>query len=271
MTHTIRNYPILTQLTSGDSEPVLVADFQDCSTAPRLSRLLSGRSGGRPVYRIDPVGVLSHDQLYLPLEELAASCAEEFLSCGPAAGRVFIVGHCSASALSMRVAKLLEGSKNVTVILVQPAWPDEKHVWNRFAEFIANLGAADRACPDLDGDPAESVARMERALRDELTTIASSQGLDEAADAFTELLTWYRAWLAFLLACHNDLARHDGLPTARPSGALTVTALTGTASDAIVPGLAPADYRVVRMPVLDQEAPVTAELADFLQTLFTSR
>jgi len=188
MAQAVFDRPIVTQLTTGDDEPVLVADFQDWSTAPRLSRLLSGRSGGHPLYRIDPISVLLHDQLYLPLEDLAGACAEEFRSCGPPGGRVFIVGQCAASALSLRVAELLQGTRNVTVILVQPTWPGEEHVWDRFAEFIANLGAADRARADLDGDPAQSVARMERTLRDEIEAIAASQGAGETADAFTELL-----------------------------------------------------------------------------------
>jgi hypothetical protein len=271
MAQAVFDRPILTQLTAGDAEPVLVADFQEWSTAPRLSRLLSGRSGGRPVYRIDPISVLASDQVYLPLEDLAAACAGEFRSCGPPEGRVFIVGQCAASALSLRVAELLQGTRNVAVILVQPTWPGGEHVWDRFAEFTANLGVADRARPDLDGDPAESVVRMEAMLRDELAAIAAGRGAGETADAFTELLAWYRAWLAFLLACRNDLARHDGRPTARPSAALSITVLAGTASDAVVPGLAPGEYEVVQVPVLDQDPAISAALADFLRTLFPSR
>src|SRR5260370_28018277 len=131
MASTVSTENILQQLTGGDAEPVLVAAFQALTTAPRLSRLLSSRAEGHPVYQIDPVGVLSGDQLYVPLQDLAAACVEEFLASGPPDGRVFIAGYCSASALSLHVARLLEEFRDVTGILGTPAWPDEQHVWDQ--------------------------------------------------------------------------------------------------------------------------------------------
>ncbi len=263
MTSTVCSELILKQLTTGNAEPVLVADFQECSTAPRLSQLLSARAHGHPVYQIDPVGVLQ-DQLYVPLPELAAACAEAFLASSPGAGRVYIVGHCSASTLSLHVAKLLEGSRKVEVILVGPAWPDEEHVWNRFAEFLDNLGAAPRPCPALTGDPGESVAAMEESLREELTAVAVRSGLDGASDVFAELLAWYRGWLAFLLACRNTLLTAWDPPIA----AITVLCGTGAAS---IPGLSPDAYRVVSEPVLGQENPITPELAESVLAQFAAR
>jgi len=263
MNSTVCSELILKQITTGDAEPVLVADFQECSTAPRLSQLLSSRAQGHPVYQIDPVGVLQ-DQLYVSLPELAAACAEAFLSSGPASGRVYVVGHCSASALSLHVARLLHGSREVEVILVGPAWPDEEHVWNRFEEFLGNLGAPQRPCPALTGDPADSVAEMEQVLRDELTAVAVRSGLDGATDVFAELLAWYRGWLAFLLACRNNLLT----AWEPPAVAVTILSATGAAS---VPGLSPGAYRVVPEPILGQENPITPDLAESVLAQFLAQ
>lgn len=262
MASTVSKKTILKHLTGGDAEHVLVADFQAWTTAPRLSRMLSRRAEGHPVYQVDPVGVLSGDQLYLPLQDLAQACVAEFLASGPTDGRVFIVGHCSASALSLHVARLLEASRSVSVILVGPAWPDEEHIWNRFAEFLSNLGAAERACPELRGDPAAAVARMERVLDEEVTAMAASQGVDGAADVFAELLAWYRGWLAFLLSCHNDP------PMTWPVPPADVVVLTSPEASAVVPGLGPDAYQHIQIPALRGDDPVTPELVECLLAQF---
>jgi hypothetical protein len=256
MASTVSVHTILKRLTKGDAEPVLVADFQAWATAPRLSRLLSRRAEGHPVHQVDPIGALSGDRPYLPLQDLAELCAEEFLASDPAGGRVFIVGHCSASALSFHVAELLCDSRDVTTILVGPVWPDVAHVRRRFAETLTNLGAAVRPCPDLDGDPVAAVARMEHVLKAEVDALAASRGLDSAADAFSELLGWYRGWLAFLLACDND--PHKTWETARTK----VVALAAPAAHVTIPGLSADAYQLDEVPTLGQDEPITPELAE---------
>jgi hypothetical protein len=265
MASTVSTRSILQQLTGGDAEPVLVADFQAMTTSPRLSRLLSGRAEGHPVYQIDPVGVLSGDRLYLPLRDLAAACVEEFLASGPPDGRVFIAGHCSASALSLHVARLLEESRDVTAILVGPAWPDQDLVRYKFAEFLSKLGAPGRPCPELGGDPAAAVARMERVLKEELIAVAASRGVNGAADVFAELLVWYRGWLAFLLCCHNDP------PMAWAGAATEVIVLSAPAARCSVPGLSHEAYQLCQVPVLGQDNPITPELAESLLAQITRR
>jgi Alpha/beta hydrolase family len=254
---------ILKQLTKGDAEPVLVADFQAWTTAPRLSRLLSRRAEGHPVYQIDPVGVLSGDRPYLSLRDLAAVCVEEFLATDPASGRVFIVGHCSASALSLHVATLLRDSRDVNVILLGPAWPDEAHVRRRFAETLSNLRAAGRPCPELDGDPLCVVTRMENVLRAQIDALADSRGLDSAADAFAELLGWYRSWLAFLLACTNDPLQTWEIARTE------LIVLAGPAARPTVPGLSEGAYQVDVVPDLGDDDPITPELAEAVRARFT--
>jgi hypothetical protein len=256
---------ILHQLTEGDAEPVLVAEFQAWTTAPRLSRLLSERAAGHPVYQIDPVGVLSGDRLYLPLPDLAAACVEEFLACGPPGGRVFIAGHCSASALSLHVARRLKESRDVTAILVGPAWPDEEQVRNRFAEALSNFRVPGRPCPDLDGDPAAAVARMEHVLKEELDALAARRGLNGAAKAFAELLAWHRAWLAFLLACHN------GPPMAWATATTELIVLTGSTGGHSVPGLSHDAYQLYQAPILREQDPITPELAESVLAQITRR
>jgi hypothetical protein len=254
----IQNELILKQLTAGEEEPVLVADFQAFSTAPRLSRMLSGRVGGRPVYQVDPVTVLAQDQLYLPLSALAAACVDAFTSGTPPGGRVFVVGHCSAAALALHIARLLEGSREVTVLLVLPTWPDDDHVRTRFTEFLANIGAATNSCPDLDSDASGCVAAMETILRAELAAVAAGRGLGTAADAFADLLAWYRAWLSFLLACRNDL------PLARATTTAAVRVLSDAVIPAGIPGLRETAYQVRRLPFAGQASRVTTQLAEFV-------
>ena len=203
MASTVSKKTILKHLTGGDAEHVLVADFQAWTTAPRLSRMLSRRAEGHPVYQVNPVGVLSGDQLYLPLQKTSRKHAWRN-SWRQADGRVFIVGHCSTSALSLHVARLLEASRSVSVILVGPAWPDEERSGTGSLNSCRTWAPPNAPALELRGDPAAAVARMERVLDEEVTAMAASQGVDGAADVFAELLAWYRGWLAFLLSCHND-------------------------------------------------------------------
>lgn len=235
---------IVRRLTDGDSEPVIVADFEAFSDAPNLGRLLADRNGGRPVYQIDPVGVLSEDQRYVSVPDLAAACADAFLAAGPAQGRVFVVGYCSAAGLSLHIARRLASSRPITVLLVRPSWPDDEHVTVRFAQFQANIGTSSRPCPDLDGDPAEAVSAMEQVLKDQLVDLAESMGLGTSAEPFLDLLTRYRAWLAFLLACRNDS------PADRRAHTAVVKVLTDTPAGTVIPGLSPDVYQVCPLPDL---------------------
>ncbi len=264
MSSTVSTKTALRQLTGGHAEPVLVAEFQAWTNAPRLSRLLSGLAEGHPVYQIDPVGVLSGDQLYLPLRDLAAACVEEFLASGPPDGRIFIAGHCSASALSLHVARLLGESRDVTAVLVAPVWPDEEHVRDRFAESLSKLGAPARPCPELDGDPAAAVGRMESVIMEELIAVAASRGVHRPANVFRELVAWYRGWLAFLLACHNDP------PMAWATSSAEVIVLSPATAKCTVPGLSDDAYQLRQIPVLREEDPITPELAESVLAQITS-
>ena len=131
--------------------------------------------------------------------------------------------------------------------------------------LAANLGARQLPCPALDGDPGRCVRRMEELLRAELQALVTSQGLDGSADTFDELLLTYRSWLAFLLACRNDsLAGWAG-------GTTAVTVLTEAPDGVTVPGLAPGEFEVSPLPVLDADNPVTPEVVDLLVAQITSK
>jgi hypothetical protein len=246
--------PILQQVSAGSREPVLVADFQPFSAAPRLSELLGGRTAGRAVYRVDPISVLSGSLAYASLTDLAEDAVAEFRSADPGNDRIFIIGHCSAAALSLRIAQILRPDRDITVMLVHPTWPDDQHIAARFAEFQARFGGAPQPCPDLTGEPCTVVTQMEQILLAELTALAASQGLSVTTPVFSDLLAWYRAWLAFLLACRNgaaDLQVADGI---------TLTVLAENAADAI-PGTDPSAFSIVDTPAPDPAQPVTPELA----------
>jgi hypothetical protein len=248
---------ILRRLSPGDANPILVADFQAMSMAPRLSDMLSQRIQGQAVFQIDPIGVLSEQRLYVPLRELAAACADEFAGSGAVHGHVLVIGHCSAAPLALGVANLLAPAREVTAVLVNPTWPDDAHVTAKFTEFIGKFGPATRPAPNLDADPGLAVSAMEQVFKDEITALATSRGLSGSAGAFTDLIVWYRAWLAFLLAGRNDMRAGSA------AGPAAVTVLSDSPSTLEVPGLDKNAYRVLELapqPV----GTVTPELAEIV-------
>ena len=256
---------ILQRLVAGVAEPVLVADFQAFSSAPRLSHLVSGRAEGRPVYQVDPLGALSQDRPYISLADLAAEAAGSFARCQPAEGRAFVIGYCSAAAMSVHIATLLARSREATAILLRPTWPDAAGIEEQFAMLAANLGASELPCPDLDGDPDHCVRRMEELLSAEMQTLVTSQGLDGSVDTFGELLLTYRSWLAFLLACRND-SQADW-----PRGSAAVTVLTEAPDSVTVPGLPPGEFEVSPLPALDEDNPITPEVVELLIAHITGK
>jgi hypothetical protein len=216
------------------------------------------------VYQVDPLDFLSQGPSYAALTDMADAVVDPFLRSEPADGRVFVVGYCSAAGLSMHIAKLLARSREVSALLLRPSWPGDEQVQRQFASLIANLGTADRPCPDLDGDPAGCVAAMEQILRTELEAMAESRGLGGSIDVFLELLLTYRSWLSFLLACRNDS------PPARTGGAVSVTVLTDPSDDLSVPGLPSDAFGVSPLPALDEDNPVTDEVVEIVAAQITS-
>jgi hypothetical protein len=249
---------ILQRLAAGAASPVLVADFQAFSSAPRLSHLVSDRTEGRPVYQVDPLQALSQDRPYISLADLAAETADSFARSQPVDGPAFVIGYCSAAALAVHIATLLARSREAHAVLLRPSWPGSEMIEGNFATLAATVGARELPCPDLDRDPDLCVRSMEELLRGGLAALAVSQGLDASADTFGELLLTYRSWLAFLLACRNDsLAGWAGATTA-------VTVLTEDPDTVTVPGLSPGQFKVCPLPVLDGDNPVTPEVAELL-------
>jgi hypothetical protein len=256
---------ILRRLVAGTAQPILVADFQAFSSAPRLSHLVSDRAVGRPVYQVDPLEALSQDRPYISIADQAAEAVSSFTRSQPADGPAFVIGYCSAAALSMHIATLLARSREATAVLLRPSFPSTETIENTFATLATNLGARQLPCPDLDGDPDSCVRQMEELLRAQLDILAASQGLDGSANTFGELLLTYRSWLAFLLACRNDsLAGWKGGPTA-------VTVLTETPDSATVPGLSSGQFKICPLLVADEDNPVTPEIADLLVAQITAR
>lgn len=250
---------ILRRLSRGDADPILVADFQAMSMSPRLSEMLSERIQGRAVFQIDPIAVLSVDRLYVSMPELAAACVGEFLGSGAYHGHVRVIGHCSASPLALRVAGLLAATRSVTAILVNPTWPDDDHVTAKFTEFLGKFGPAIRTPPDLTADPDLVMSKIEQMLLDEVAALAASQGLSGSAGAFSDLILWYRAWLAFVLAGRNDT--HVGLAAGRAA----VTVLSDSPSTVTVPGRSEDAYLVRELPA-QPVGTVTPELAELVAT-----
>jgi len=256
---------LVRQIVAGAAKPVLVADFQAFSSAPRLSHMVSDRAEGRPVYQVDPLGALSQHRPYIDLADLAAEAVGTFGRSAPTDGPVFVIGYCSAAALSMHIAALLAPTRQATAVLLRPTWPDTETIKNTFATLAANLGARQLACPELDDDPGHCVQLMEKLLGAELKALVTSQGLDPSADTFGELLLTYRSWLAFLLACRNDSLAGG------TAGATAMKVLTEADDVATVPGLAAGQFEVCPLPVLDEDNPITPEVVDLLVAQIAGR
>jgi hypothetical protein len=254
---------ILQQLSTGEADPILVADFQPMSMAPRLSGMLSELIRGQAVFQVDPIRALSGKRLYASLPELAAACADEFLGSGADPGHVFVVGHCSAAPLSLRVADLLVPTRSVSVVLLNPSWPDDEMVTVMFDEFLDKFATGTRPCPDLDADASTVVLAMEQVFRDEMTALAASRGLTDSMGAFSDLLLWYRGWLAFLLAGRNDA------PVEMTTGQAEVTVLSDSPSTRTVEGLSKNAYRVCELP--QPTDTVTVEVAKIVATYISRR
>lgn len=252
---------ILRRLATGAANPVLVADFQAFSSAPRLSHLVSDRAGDRPVYQVDPLEALSRQRPYVSLADLAAEAVSSFVRSQPADGPAFVIGYCSAAALSLRIAALLARTREATAVLLRPSWPDADGIRATFGTLAANLGARQLSCPELDDDPDRCVRDMEKLLSTEMAALVASQNLNAANDTFAELLLTYRSWLAFLLACRND--SRDVRPGAA-TAATAVTVLTEAPDSATVPGLLPDQFTFCPLPALDEDNPVTPEVAEIL-------
>jgi hypothetical protein len=255
---------ILRRIAGGTAKPILVADIPAFSAAPPLSNLVGGRTEGRPLYQVDPLGVLSQDRPYISLADLAAEAVGSFTRSQPAGGPVFVIGYCSAAALSVHIATLLARSREAIAVLLRPSWPDTEGIEETFASLAANVGARQLQCPDLDGDPDLCVRRMEKLLRAELEALVTSQGLDGSADTFGELLLSYRSWLAFLLACRNDS------PAGWTGGPSAVRVLTEAPDSIAVPGLPPGDIKASRLPALDEDNPITPEVVELLVAQLTT-
>ena len=254
---------LVQRLAAGTARPVLVADFQAFSSAPRLSHLVTDRAEGRPVYQVDPLGALSQDRAYISIADLAAEAVSSFTRSQPADGRAFVIGYCSAASLAMHIATQLSRTREATAVLLRPSWPGTDSVAANFAALAANLGASQLPPPELDGDPEHRVRHMEQLLRGKLAALVTAQGLDGADDTFGELLLTYRSWLAFLLACRNDA------PAWSADTTTAVTVLTEDPDGATVPGLSPGRFEVCPLPGLDDDNPITAEVAELLVAQIT--
>jgi hypothetical protein len=189
---------IVRRIVGGAAKPVLVADFQAFSSAPRLSHMVSDRAEGRPVFQVDPLGALSQDRPYISVADLAAEAVGSFGRAQPADGPAFVIGYCSAAALAVRIAALLARTREATAVLLRPSWPDSDGVRATFTTLAANLGARELPCPELDGDPDHCVRLMAELLGAELKALAASQGRPRPSASYCSLTGhgWHSCWRA---------------------------------------------------------------------------
>lgn len=242
------------RLSGGAGRPLLVADFQPFSSAPRLSTRLAEHAAGRPVYRLDPLRELARPGGPRPLAEFAADYAAALGADGRA---VTVIGYCAAAALAVRVGALLAAARPVSTLLVCPQWPVAAVVGAQFAAFRADLGAPPGPPPAAAAaEPAALLAAMDRILAADLAAVAASRGLAEVPGALDELLAGYRGWLGFLLACAGDAA----VPAPPAATDLNISVLTDPTEDAALPAPWPPARRVLRHPAAARPHTVSPEL-----------
>jgi hypothetical protein len=242
------------RLNDGDAEPVIVADFVRFSGTPRFSAVLSSGDHRHPIYAVDPVTDLARSGAYLPLADLAAGYADEFLAANATPGRTVVIGYCTAAALALRIAGRLGATTDVLAVLVRPMWPDADMIRSDFAEFRAGMGAAEVPAPDLGGDPGATLRRLERVLEADLHAVARAHGLDESSSALPEMLARYRAWLGFLLTSRSAIEQSW-------RGELPLKVLTGAAGCTYVPWFDHGSYKVTRLSLPADEPLAAACLA----------
>jgi hypothetical protein len=260
MTPSDPNQPLLHRLSPGHTNPILVADFQPLSDTPRLSEMLAETIHDKPIFQIDPITELTGSRHYIPLPELATTTANHFLDSGANHGHITVIGHCSSSALAVNIADRLAPTHTVTAVLVQPAWPDDTLIRIKFNEYLAKFSRTTRPLPDLNVDPSAVITTMEQLFHNEISTLAATLNLASAVGAFTDLLLWYRAWLAFLLACRNDSLT---APTTNPPA---ITILTDSPTTATVKGRHSQAYEILQLPGPQPPGPITPELANLIAT-----
>lgn len=251
------------RLTAGAGRPIVVVDFLQLSSARQLAEVLSARSNGHPVYRIDPVTDLARDGRYRPLDSLADGYADACLRAGVVRRELTVAGYCSAAALALLIAARLAGRAKVDSVLVQPTWPDAQSVASDFGSFRADLGAGNQplsgldteVTPDMAARPDVLLEQMHDALHRDLQVMAAARGLDTAGPALADLLARYRAWLGFLLSSRAALQR----PWPRE---MHPRLLLGAAAEPLIPWSDPGSYHVVRLQVPDDELLTDAALAD---------
>lgn len=258
------------QLTAGTGNPIVVVDFLQLTSARPLAEVLSARGGGRPIYRIDPVTDLAHDDRYRPLESLADGYAGACMRNGLVRGELTVAGYCSAAALALLLAARLARLATVGAILIQPTWPNTRSICEHFRSFRADLGASVNQLPshgtdtgllpDTAADPNLILQQMHAILERDLRAMAMTHGLDLASPGLPELLARYRAWLGFALATREALA-HPWPCDIHPQ------VLAGADGKPHMPWLDPASYRVVRLPVTEEELLTDPAFADSLLAL----
>ncbi|MEU7826727.1 hypothetical protein [Catellatospora sp. NPDC049133] len=247
------------RLGHGGADPVFVIDFPTYSASPRLSEMLTGRIGDRPLYQVDPLRPMIDGPAFLPLDVLAEQYAARIADLRGPSDRLTVVGYCSAGDLALRVAGLLErdSPRGVKVLLVRPATQDRAAAFATFREYLLGLGETDPPTPDGSRSAEDLVAWMGARLEQQLARLAAQHGLTSADDAFTELLSRYRAWLAFVVACA------DARPAPLSAG-VDVLSLEATSPGPVIPMDPPRGYRISRFPLLDEDDILVPELADLV-------
>jgi hypothetical protein len=198
------------EVTDGIGDRLLTVTFAGTATGRDLDGLFRGRSRGRSVSRIDPLGELSAMTGYVPLARLAEAYRDPVASLAPVA----IVGHCTAAALTVALADDLarHTKRESAVVLLDPMRPTAAGVVQTFMQRRRALGAEGAAEPGLEHVCAHAPERALRAMGHQLIgdgrEFAVRAGLSdgEAAAFADELVSRYRAWLGFLLA-----SMHAGL------------------------------------------------------------
>ncbi|MYT09022.1 MULTISPECIES: hypothetical protein [Streptomyces] len=250
------------RLADGSGTPVLVVDFLQFTAARSLGSVLAAQGGGRPVFRADPVGLLTRSRNCVGITELADEYAKLCAGLTAFTGRPpLVVGYCSAAALALRVAERLGGpcGPPCHCVLVQPTWPTGRKAWEEFESFRAQWADGEPPapwgpCPDGE-EPEAALGHMMAVLETETAAAATRRGLGtpEGQDLLHDLLDRYRAWLGFQLTVAHDVR-------AGPAPAIAPRLVGGNDDRLGLPWPDSRPPRTVYLPVAGQDLLEAAEL-----------
>ncbi|MBV9451853.1 MAG: hypothetical protein JO345_38795 [Streptosporangiaceae bacterium] len=231
--------PEFRHLTGNSGNMAAVIDFLQFSAAPRLGEMLCGHGSDVQIYDFDPLADLEKSSNYVDLNILALAYATAFREKLAPGQRASLVGYCSTAALTMLVAGALASDYDISAVLVQPSWPDNRMIASELTKYRTVFGAEIDPDIDIESDPLAVLGFIDQVYTAALEK-SSDHNSAEHAEYMSDFVARHRSWLWFLVATRNALL----VPCAQK---LPTHVIMGKEGSGWMPWLALCPYTVVRL------------------------